>query len=150
VSVYDDYMTKNWGRYFTENFRIKHLRPLDPIPLGGHMEARQRAREGNIALNQRFQRGQDTDWSSLIFDIDLSGGVPNQVLQLMKEVERRNEEKYYERDEVRAKPIATLDAYYIHTTGHGSRQSFGRWPFFYDVVKDEGTGRYVINHFGGT
>lgn len=150
MSVYNDYMTQNWGRYFTENFRIKHLMPFHDIPLGGHREARQRAREGNIALNHRFQRGQNTDWSSLIFDIDPEGGVPRQVLQLMKEVERRNEEKYYERDEVRAKPIATLDAYYIQTTGHGSRQSFVRRPFFYGVVKDESTGRYVINHFGRT
>jgi hypothetical protein len=150
MGVLQDYMGQNWGRYFTENFRKKHLRPFHYIPVKGHKEARQRAREGNIALNQRFQREQDTDWNSLIFDIDPEAKARRQVLQLMKEVERRNEEKFYKSDEARARPIMTLDAYYIQTTGHGSRQSFVCKPFTYGVVKDEDTGRYVINHFGGT
>jgi hypothetical protein len=150
MGVYQDYMNHQWTRYFTDDFRQKHLRPFFYIPLGGHKEARRGAKEGNVGLNQRFQREQDTDWNSLIFDIDPEGKAPRQVLQLMQEVESRNAERYYESDEAKTRRILTLQPYCIQTTGHGSRQAFVQEPFYYNVVKDDKAGRYVINHFGGT
>ena len=76
--------------------------PFHYIPLKGHREARQRAREGNIALNQRFQREQDAELNSLIFDIDPEGNAPRQILQLMKEVEMRNDDKSYDQKDARS------------------------------------------------
>ena len=151
MSTYRDYMNREWGRYFTDDFRKKHLRPFFYIPLRGHSEARLRAREGNIGLNQRIQRGQHTGWNSLLFDIDPQGNEPRQVLQLMEEIKRRNEEQYYDRHNVKKNgPICTTEAYYLQTTGHGSRQDFVKRRFYYDVFKDVRTGRYVVCHFGGT
>jgi hypothetical protein len=149
MGVYQDYMDHQWGRYFTENFRTKHLRPFHYIPLGGHQEARRRAREGNVSLGERFQRGQDTSWNSIIFDIDPSGDVPRQVLQLMKEIEKRNLDGYYDGEDVDADDVLTMGAYYIQTTGHGSRQRFVHAAFRYGV-SDDGSGRFIVNHYGGT
>ena len=43
-------------------------------------------------------------------------------------------------------PVLTLEPYWIHITGHGSRQQLLHKQFYYMVELDEDTGRYVIKH----
>jgi hypothetical protein len=150
-AVYQDYLNRAWDRYFSERFVFKHLRPHEVIPLpesrGGpaqHRAARERAREGNLHLIARAQHGLDAEKNTLILDIDRHRGV-RQVLNLMREVETRNRDGYYASRDRPAYP-QTLGSYYIHTTGHGSRQWFGFKPFSYGIIL-VGETRYIINHF---
>ncbi len=149
MGVYQDYMDHRWSGYFTAEFREKHLMPFHYIPRGGHKEARQRARDGNVALNARFRREQDTGLNSIIYDIDPDHGTPRQVLRLMQEVEMRNEEKYYDGSDLNKNRILTLDEYDIQMTGHGSRQWFVKGRFLHGVCEDPKMDRYIIFHMGG-
>jgi hypothetical protein len=146
MSVYDDYRNKRWEGYFAPLFRMKHLRPYIPVPLGGHPAARKRARLGNIGLNRRAQQGYGATVNTLIYDFDVERKV-KQILLLMQEVEQRNTAGYYQ-DENNPHPIHTLEEYNIQTTGQGSRQQFFFGLFDYDVEELD-NGRYVINHFDG-
>ena len=150
-SVYQDYLNREWSRYFTENFAFKHLRPFEiiPLPEGGggpqqHRAARERARAGNRHLIVRAQHNLPAEKNTLIFDIDRHRGV-KQVLELMKEVESRNNNGYY-RGADRPQYSNTLESYYIHTTGHGSRNWFGFKPFTYGIDRLSET-RFIIKHF---
>lgn len=143
MPVFEDYRAYRFGRYFTANFLSSHLRPFEAVPIGGHREARERARAGNLDLVARAQQGRHAEWNSIIYDLDLAGKV-RQVLRLMHEVERRNADGSY-RDAV---GLATSDPYHIHTTTFGSRQSFNYRRFHYAVIAIEG-GRMIINHYAG-
>jgi hypothetical protein len=146
VSVYDDYQNGRWSRYFLANFLHNHLCPNTPVPLGGHKESRQRARGGNLALNDRGGNA----LNSLIYDFDATNRV-FQVLRLMQEVDKRNEDGFYEQQLDAAVPVhlfRTGDAYYVQTTARGSRHDLAYDAFLYGVVADE-DGRYVINHYDG-
>ena len=72
MGVYQDYMKSEWTRYFTENFKSKHLRERMEIPTSGHKGTRAAAREGNVSLNERHQPedARKTCYNSLIFDRD--------------------------------------------------------------------------------
>ena len=143
MAVYDDYRNSLWRNYFTDLFRLNHLRPFVPVPLGGHQEARQRARAGNLSLIVRARAGHGAAWNSVIYDFDTERRV-RQVLQLMQEVEERNAKGYYQSH---PELVTTLQTYCIHTTGHGSRQELLRRPFQYGVAALNG--RYLIHHFAG-
>jgi hypothetical protein len=158
--VYDDYNSRRFGRYFTAEFVTKHLQVGHYIALGGHKAARERARIANVTLNRRFQRGNqehgkenknpwDTDLNSLIFDSPEDGNPERQVFHLMKEVEKRNTERFYTAEIRKAGKIETIDAYFICTARQGSRQKNILAKFYYNVRDLDGTGRFVICHFGG-
>src|SRR5262249_38309452 len=98
MAVYQDYRGRCWENYFLPGFIHSHLRPNVAVPLGGHQEARQRAREGNLRLIARAHRGRGAEQNSVIYDFDPEHRV-YQVLQLMQEVEKRNRDDFYRQDQ---------------------------------------------------
>jgi hypothetical protein len=145
VSVHDDYRNRRLGRYFSRNFVDKHLR-FEPLPIGGHKEARQRARAGNIGLNARHRNGHPAEVNTLLFDVDLRTNQ-SQIQRLMKEIEARNLSGFYPKQDEPLGVIVSEDEYYLHTSAQGSRQAFSHGRLLYGVRSIEN--RFVVVHLDG-
>jgi hypothetical protein len=145
VSVHDDYRNRQLSRYFSKNFLDSHVR-FEPLPVGGHKEARQRARAGNIGLNERHRAGRPADVNTLLFDVDLRTNE-SQIQRLMKEIEARNLSGYYQKEYKPQGVIVSETEYYLHTSAQGSRQSFSQGRLLYGVRSIDD--RFVIVHFEG-